>query len=78
VKEEDIKLLLKIDNEIEKLFEKSMLKRSKNDEMVRNKINDLNEKPKLRDLLFKQVSDKQLQKDIEVTELEINKLYQMD
>jgi len=30
-----------------------MRKRNKNDEMVKNKINDLNEKPILRDFLFK-------------------------
>jgi len=30
-----------------------MRKKYKNDEMIRNKIADLNEKPALRDLLFK-------------------------
>ena len=54
-----------------------MRKRNKNDEMVRNKINELNEKPALRDFLFKQVSDQQLKQDIEDMEVEINSLYTM-
>jgi len=49
----DIKQLLDLDKNIERLFEIQMRKRNKNDEMIRNKINDLNEKPALRDFLFK-------------------------
>lgn len=63
---------MKLDKETERLFEVQMRKRNKNDEMVKNKINDLNEKPILRDFLFKQVSDQQLKKDIEDMEFEIN------
>jgi hypothetical protein len=65
LEQDDIKLLIKMDKETERLFEVSMRKKNKNDEMVRNKINDLNEKPALRDLIFKQVSEQQLKKDIE-------------
>ena len=43
--------------------------------MVRNKIHDLNEKPTLRDFLFKQVSDQQLKKDIEEYEQIANRLF---
>ena len=50
---EDIKQLVDLDKNIERLFEIQMRKRNKNDEMIRNKINDLNEKPALRDFLFK-------------------------
>lgn len=64
IDKDDMKLLLKTDKELERLFEVSMRKRSKNDEMVKNKINDLNEKPALRDLIFKQVSEQQIKKDI--------------
>jgi hypothetical protein len=60
VSPEDIKQLVDLDKNIERLFEIQMRKRNKNDEMIRNKINDLNEKPVLRDFLFKQVSDQQL------------------
>ena len=74
---DDIKHLLKLDKDIERLFEVSMKKRNKNDEMVRNKINDLNEKPALRDLIFKQVSDQQLKKDIEVIIEENDRMYEM-
>ena len=48
-----------------------MKKRNKNDEMIRNKINGLNEKPSLRDYLFKKVSNEQLSKDIKDIEQEI-------
>ena len=67
IDQDDLKMLTKLDKEIERLFEVQIRKRNKNDEMVRNKINDLNEKPALRDLIFKQVSDQQLKKDIELT-----------
>ena len=72
IDEQDIKQLLKLDKDIERMFEVQMRKRNKNDEMVRNKINELNEKPALRDFLFKQVSDQQLKRDIEDMEVEIN------
>ena len=45
--------------------------------MIRNKINDLNEKPSLRNYLFKKVSDEQLQKDIYEIENETLKRYAM-
>ena len=77
IEDADIKQLLKLDKDIERMFEVQMRKRNKNDEMVRNKINELNEKPALRDFLFKQVSDQQLKKDIEDMEVEIEKMYTM-
>ena len=43
--------------------------------MVRTKIKDLNEKPALRDYLFKKVSDEQLQKDIATIEKELDAYY---
>ena len=54
---QDLTQLLKLDKEIARLFEVQMRKRNKNDEMIRNKINDLNDKPSLRNYLFKKVSD---------------------
>jgi hypothetical protein len=54
---QDVAQLLKLDKEIARLFEVQMRKRNKNDEMIRNKINDLNDKPSLRNYLFKKVSD---------------------
>ena len=54
---QDVTQLLKLDKEIARLFEVQMRKRNKNDEMIRNKINDLNDKPSLRNYLFKKVSD---------------------
>ena len=73
----EVKFLMKLDKDTEKLFEVQMRKRNKNDEMVRNKINDLNEKPALRDFIFKKVSDQQLEKDIVEEEFLIEKLYAM-
>ena len=60
INETEVKNLVKLDKEIQRLFEVQMRKRNKNDEMIRNKINDLNEKPSLRNYLFKKVSDEQL------------------
>ena len=77
VSPEDIKQLVDLDKNIERLFEIQMRKRNKNDEMIRNKINDLNEKPVLRDFLFKQVSDQQLKQDIEEIEYDCQQLYQI-
>lgn len=57
---QDVTQLLKYDKEIARLFEVQMRKRNKNDEMIRNKINDLNDKPSLRNFLFKKVSDNQM------------------
>lgn len=56
IDEYDLKLLLRIDKDIDRLFEIQMRKRNKNDEMVRNKINELNANVDLRDFLFKQQS----------------------
>ena len=42
-----------------------MSMKNKNEEMITNKINDLNDKPGLRDYLFKKVSDDQLTRDID-------------
>lgn len=53
----EVSNLLQLDKDITRLFEIQMRKRNKNDEMIRNKINDLNEKPSLRNYLFKKVSD---------------------
>ena len=58
-------------------FEIQQRKKNKNDEMVRTKIRDLNEKPALRDLLFKKVSDEQLQKDILTIEAELDEYYKI-
>lgn len=52
-----------MDYDIERLFDKQMKMKSKNEEMITNKISDLNAKPILRDYLFKNVSDQQLQED---------------
>lgn len=49
---------------------------NKNSEMIRNKINDLNEKPALRSYLFKLVSDQELAKDIDTIDSEIKELYE--
>ena len=49
---DDIKQLLSIDTEIDESFNNQMKKRNKNDEMVRNKIEKLNEKPILRAYVF--------------------------
>lgn len=57
------------------MFEIQQRKKNKNDEMVRTKINDLNQKPALRDYLFKKVSDEQLQKDIANIEAELDAYY---
>ena len=54
-----------------------MRKKNKNDEMIRTKIKDLNDKPALRDYLFKKVSDEQLAKDIMVIQKDIGTLYQI-
>lgn len=49
---DDIKQLLSLDAEIDESFNNQMKKRNKNDEMVRNKIDKLNEKPILRAYVF--------------------------
>ena len=74
----DITQLLKLDKEITRLFEVQMRKRNKNDEMIRNKINDLNDKPSLRNFLFKKVSDNQMQKDIVALKTEVERLYKIE
>ena len=57
ITEQDLEQLLHLDKDITRLFEVQMRKRNKNDEMIRNKIIALNEKPSLRNYLFKKVSD---------------------
>jgi hypothetical protein len=52
----DLKQLLKLDKDLQRLFEVQMAKRNKNDEIVRNKISELNRKTVLREFLFKKVS----------------------
>ena len=49
---DDVKQLLSLDTEIDESFNNQMKKRNKNDEMVRNKIEKLNEKPILRAYVF--------------------------
>lgn len=49
---DDVKQLLSLDSEIDESFNNQMKKRNKNDEMVRNKIDKLNEKPILRAYVF--------------------------
>lgn len=73
--EQDVQQLVKLDKEIERLFEIQLRKNNKNNEMIRNKINSLNDKPSLRNFLFKQVSDQELQKDISDTEKEIEAMF---
>ena len=75
---QDVAQLLKLDKEITRLFEVQMRKRNKNDEMIRNKINDLNDKPSLRNFLFKKVSDNQMQKDIVALKTEVERLYKIE
>lgn len=78
ISDTEVKNLCNLDKEITRLFEIVMRKRNKNDEMIRNKINDLNEKPSLRNYLFKKVSDQQLQKEIVEIEQETIKRYSID
>ena len=75
---QDLAQLLRLDREITRLFEVQMRKRNKNDEMIRNKINDLNDKPSLRNFLFKKVSDQQMQKDIDALEKDVSKMFDID
>ena len=51
--EQDVLQLVKLDKEIERLFEIQLRKNNKNNEMIRNKISSLNDKPSLRNYLFK-------------------------
>ena len=71
----DVEQLVKLDKEIERLFEIQIRKNNKNNEMIRNKINSLNDKPSLRNYLFKNVSDQELQKDISDIENEIEVMF---
>ena len=71
ISEREITQLCNLDKDIERLFEIQMRKNNKNDEMIRNKINDLNEKPSLRNYLFKKVSEQELQKDLTVMKREV-------
>lgn len=48
-----------------------MKKKNKNEEMIRNKIDELNDKITLREYLFAFIGDQQLQKDIDELETEI-------
>ena len=74
---EEVKQLVKMDKDIERLFEIQMKKNSKNSEMIRNKISDLNEKPSLRNYLFKKVSNTEMQKDIDEAQAEVNDYYSL-
>ena len=74
---EEVTQLLELDVELQRLFEVQMRKKNKNDEMIRTKIKDLNDKPALRDYLFKKVSDEQLAKDIMVIQKEMETQYQI-
>ena len=73
----EVNQLLELDQELKRKFEIQQRKKNKNDEMVRTKIRDLNEKPALRDFLFKKVSDEQLQKDILTIEAELDDYYKI-
>jgi len=53
----EVNQLLDLDKELMRMFEIQQRKKNKNDEMVRTKIKVLNDKPALRDFLFKKVSD---------------------
>ena len=75
ISKEQVQQLCKLDLTIDKLFEIQMKKRNKNDEMIRNKIGSLNEKPSLRKYLFKKVSDEQLAKDLATIQREVYHSY---
>jgi hypothetical protein len=64
VEERDVNQLMSLDKEIERLFEIQMKKSVKNEEMMHNKIKDLNEKPSLRNYLFKKFSLAEIEKDL--------------
>ena len=70
--EECVQQLLGMDLEILRLFEIQLKKNTKNDEMLENKINTLNQKPNLRMFLFKKVSSDELSKEIAEIEEEID------
>ena len=78
ITEFEVNQLLELDKELMRMFEIQQRKKNKNDEMVRTKIKDLNEKPALRDYLFKKVSDEQLQKDIANIEKELDAYYSIE
>ena len=61
-----------MDGEILRLFEIQLRKNNKNDEMLSNKINSLNQRPVLRQYLFKKVSTDEMQKEIRELEGEID------
>lgn len=73
----EIEQLVNLDNELNTLFDKQMKKRNKNDEMIRTKIQELNDKPALRDFLFKKVSNTHLERDIISIEKEVEAMYQI-
>jgi len=64
VDDQMIKQLVKLDQDLDRLFEIQMKKGNKNNEMIRNKIQRLNEKPSLRKCLFKQIATQELEKDL--------------
>ena len=70
--EECVQQLIGMDLEILRLFEIQLKKNTKNDEMLENKINTLNQKPNLRMFLFKKVSSDELSKEIAEIEEEID------
>lgn len=70
--EESIAQLMGMDLEILRLFEIQLKKNTKNDEMLANKINTLNQRPNLRMFLFKKVSSDELSKELMEVDDEID------
>lgn len=62
--EENVAQLMSMDLEILRLFEIQLKKNTKNDEMLANKINTLNQRPNLIPFLFKKGSFDELSKEI--------------
>ena len=70
-----INQLVALDQDLDRLFEIQMKKGNKNNEMIRNKIQRLNEKPSLRRYLFKQVTNQELEKELKDEERQMASSY---
>ena len=62
---DDVKQLLALDKEIEQNFNQQFKLTNKNEEMLTNKLSKLDSYTVLREKLFKEVGNEQLQKDID-------------
>ena len=70
----DLQQLLRLDKDLQRMFELASKKRNKNDEIVRNKLAELNKKTTLREYLFKEVSYEAIKRDTEDLEKEVMRL----